>query len=36
VRAVSNMVERRNRGGWKLMEAIANLNDAAVAIVEGV
>jgi futalosine hydrolase len=36
VRAVSNMVERRNCGGWKVMEAIANLNDAAVAIVEGV
>jgi len=35
VRAVSNAVERRNRAAWKMMEAIANLNDAAVAIVEG-
>jgi futalosine hydrolase len=34
VRAVSNMVERRNRRAWKLMEAITNLNDVAVAIVE--
>jgi futalosine hydrolase len=35
VRGVSNAVERRNRGAWKMREAIANLNDAAVAIVEG-
>jgi futalosine hydrolase len=35
VRAVSNVVERRNTRAWKLMEAIAHLNDAAVAIVEG-
>jgi futalosine hydrolase len=34
VRAVSNIVERRNRSGWKLMDAVANLNAAAVAIVE--
>ena len=35
VRAVSNIVERRNRRGWKMMDAIASLNDAAIAIVEG-
>jgi len=35
VRAVSNVVERRNRRGWKIMDAIASLNDSAVAIVEG-
>ena len=35
VRAVSNIVERRNRRGWKIMEAIASLNDAALAILEG-
>jgi len=35
VRAVSNLVERRNRAAWKIIEAIANLNDAAAAIVEG-
>jgi len=34
VRAVSNMVERRNRRAWKVMEAITNLNDVALAIVE--
>ena len=27
VRAVSNIVERRNRAAWKLAEAIANLGD---------
>ena len=36
VRAVSNLVERRNRGEWRMMEALASLNDAAIAIVEGV
>lgn len=35
VRAVSNIVERRNRGAWKLMEAIAQLNEVGMAIVEG-
>ena len=35
VRAVSNVVERRNRQAWKLPEAIAQLNDVATAIVEG-
>jgi futalosine hydrolase len=34
VRAVSNAVERRNRGAWKMLDAIASLNDAALAIVE--
>lgn len=35
VRAVSNVVERRNRAAWKLPEAIENLSAAAVAILEG-
>jgi futalosine hydrolase len=35
VRAVSNLVERRDRAAWKMVEAIANLNAAAAAIVEG-
>jgi futalosine hydrolase len=35
VRAVSNIVERRNRQAWKMREAIANLDAVAVAIVEG-
>ena len=35
VRAISNYVERRNRAAWKLPEAIAALNAAALAIVEG-
>ena len=34
VRAVSNFVERRNRGAWKITEAIANLNAAALRILE--
>jgi futalosine hydrolase len=33
VRAVSNAVERRNRGAWKMTEAIAALNEAAAEIV---
>lgn len=33
VRAVSNMVERRNREAWKLGDAIRNLGAAAVKIV---
>ncbi len=32
VRAVSNVVERRNRAAWKLPEAIASLGDAALRI----
>jgi futalosine hydrolase len=34
VRAVSNMVEKRNRGAWKMADAIANLSVAAVRILE--
>ena len=34
VRAVSNVVEKRNRGGWKMAEAIANLNATALRIVD--
>jgi futalosine hydrolase len=34
VRAVSNMVERRNRAAWKLEEAIANLASVARQILE--
>jgi futalosine hydrolase len=34
VRAVSNMVERRNRAAWKLNEAIANLGTVARQILE--
>ena len=34
VRAVSNIVERRNRGGWKMAEAIANLDDTALRIID--
>ena len=33
VRAVSNIVERRNRGAWKLKEAIDNLGAAAANII---
>jgi futalosine hydrolase len=32
VRAVSNFVEPRNRGAWKLAEAVSNLNRTAHAI----
>lgn len=34
VRAVSNVVERRNRGGWKMELAIRELHDAAVRILD--
>jgi futalosine hydrolase len=34
VRAVSNMVERRNRAAWKLDEAISNLGTVACQILE--
>jgi futalosine hydrolase len=34
VRAVSNVVERRNRGAWKMAEAIDNLNVTAAEIIE--
>jgi futalosine hydrolase len=36
VRAVSNVVERRNRTAWKLADAIGNLSDAALPIIESV
>ena len=36
VRAVSNLVERRNRGAWKVEEAIANLSRVAAAFIESV
>ena len=35
VRAVSNVVERRNRAAWKIEEAIRNLSSVMVEIVEG-
>jgi futalosine hydrolase len=34
VRAVSNVVERRNRERWKMAEAIAALNDVALRLIE--
>lgn len=34
VRAISNLVERRNRAAWRLEEAIAALNDAALRILD--
>jgi len=34
VRAVSNIVETRNRVAWKLAEAVDSLGRAALAIVE--
>ena len=34
VRAVSNVVERRNRGAWKLRDAINALGGAAFAIID--
>jgi futalosine hydrolase len=34
VRAISNLVERRNRDAWRLDLAIRNLNDAARRIIE--
>lgn len=34
VRAVSNVVERRNRDAWKLPDAIRALNTAAVEIID--
>jgi futalosine hydrolase len=34
LRAVSNLVEKRNRQAWKLDEAIAALGDAALAVIE--
>jgi futalosine hydrolase len=34
VRAVSNFVEKRNRGAWKMAEAVASLGTTALAILE--
>jgi len=34
IRAVSNIVERRNRAGWKMAEAIDNLGRTALDILE--
>lgn len=34
VRAVSNMIERRNRAAWKLTEAVDALNDTALRLIE--
>jgi futalosine hydrolase len=34
VRAVSNIVERRNRGAWRMTEAIENLADTTLKILE--
>ena len=34
VRAVSNVVEQRNRGAWQMAEAIGGLSRAALAILE--
>jgi len=34
VRAVSNMVEKRNRAAWKLEEAVAALADAGLRLIE--
>jgi futalosine hydrolase len=36
VRAVSNVVEKRNRAAWKIAEAIANLNETALRIIDHV
>jgi hypothetical protein len=34
VRAVSNLVERRNRESWRMGEAIQNLGAAALRIID--
>ena len=34
VRGISNVVEKRNRGAWKLAEAIGNLNDTTLEIID--
>ena len=34
VRAVSNMVEKRNRAAWKLGDAVAALNDAGLRLID--
>lgn len=35
IRAVSNVVEKRNRAAWKMAEAIQRLNEVALQIVTG-
>lgn len=35
VRAISNVVERRNRESWRVTEAISNLGEVALKILEG-
>jgi len=34
IRAISNVVERRNRAAWRMAEAIGNLNDTALRIID--
>jgi futalosine hydrolase len=34
IRAVSNLVERRNRDAWKMEEAIVNLNATALRFLD--
>jgi hypothetical protein len=34
VRAVSNFVERRDRGAWKVADAICGLDHAALSILD--
>jgi futalosine hydrolase len=34
IRAVSNVVERRNRAAWKLQEAVAALNQTLLAVID--
>jgi futalosine hydrolase len=36
VRAVSNVVEKRNRGAWRMGDAIRSLGEAALSILDGV
>jgi futalosine hydrolase len=36
VRAVSNVVERRNRSAWKMADAIESLGAAALRILEDI
>jgi len=35
VRAVSNIVERRNRAAWRVPEALAALTQTTLRIIEG-
>ena len=35
VRAVSNIVERRNRGAWRIADALSSLTQATLKILEG-